>query len=458
MTEIPLRLGRLEVPGFIVQRSGIRWLYEDGHLCRPGEVIGYCNVGLAATDRSSPAPRPFADEEHDFQIAFAPRCEGRLRISPSTSRGGYIDQQHFHYRWTPDFVVGHLILPPGETSPIAGAEEDLRLLMLTGRRITAIAEDRSGLGSGWHDRRRAWWGDGDGPVGTLLSLGICEQLGIIRGDRYAFLEWFEAAPGPAQIIHMSDEALVPCAAILVEQLHRTDAQRQEIADDIARSFAGGTITPSPPDWMFAGALLSALLGSPLSERHDTMTRRGLQRSGLPESVLLSVHAELPVILRHRRLGYHISSHGFRIAQAGGAVLAWLRGNFEIVKRTPDDIRRDYRLLIDAIRSYSTMNILILNAMSTSHNDNIYNYAPFDRPMGDTLATVRTKESNLMLHDLARERDISIVDVDLIGADLGAQHLPDGIHQSGLMQAEIRSEILNILRERGAAGFGARDLR
>jgi hypothetical protein len=47
----------------------------------------------------------------------------------------------------------------------------------------------------------------------------------------------------------------------------------------------------------------------------------------------------------------------------------------------------------------------------------------------------------------------IVDTDAIAADLGAKaHLPDGLHQSGPLQAEIRQEIIHMLAARGVPGF------
>jgi hypothetical protein len=51
---------------------------------------------------------------------------------------------------------------------------------MAGRRVTELAEGRSGLLTGWHDRSRARSVEDDGPVGTLLSLGICEMLGVIN--------------------------------------------------------------------------------------------------------------------------------------------------------------------------------------------------------------------------------------------------------------------------------------
>jgi hypothetical protein len=137
------------------------------------------------------------------------------------------------------------------------------------------------------------------------------------------------------------------------------------------------------------------------------------------------------------------------------LLEWLRNNFERVNRTPDDIQRDYRMLIDTVRAKADTKFLIMNVMSTSGNETIYNYAPFDQPMGETLSSIRLRELNLMLHDLARERDVAIVDLDGIAAKFGGiAHLPDGVHSSGALQMEMRGEILRILRARGVPGFGA----
>jgi hypothetical protein len=450
---VPLRLGPLQAPGFTVLRSGIRWLHEDGHLCRPGEAVAFCNIGLAATEGARADPPPFAGEDIDMQVVLAPRRAGRLRRSAHSSLGGYLDKLYFH-PWAPDFVIGHLEPLSGEQLPGLEDGEALQLLMLTGRRFTEVAADLGGLMTGWHDRRRGWWGGGDGPLGTLLSLGICEQAGIVGGDRFAFFELFKAASGPAHVVHIPDESLVPSAPVLLDQLRRTEAQCQEISEDFATSFFGGSVVPSPRDWLFAGALLAMLLRSPLTDRYDVLMRSGFRRTGSADAVLLSVLAETSVVLRHRRLGYHLSFHDFHVHHTGPAVQAWLRTQFEPVKRTPDAVRRDLRALIDETAARSDMRFLVLNALSSSGYEEVHSYVPFDRPIGGTLASVRNKELNLMLCDLARERDISIVDVDLIAAEMGAQHAPDGVHQSGALQDEVRAEMLHILRARHVPGFVA----
>jgi hypothetical protein len=92
-------------------------------------------------------------------------------------------------------------------------------------------------------------------------------------------------------------------------------------------------------------------------------------------------------------------------------------------------------------------------MSSNGAEDVFEYAPFDPPLGGTLASVRDKEMNLMLHDLARAHDVAIVDADGLAAELGgAVHLADGVHQSGALQAETRAEIVRILGERGLPGF------
>jgi hypothetical protein len=86
-------------------------------------------------------------------------------------------------------------------------------------------------------------------------------------------------------------------------------------------------------------------------------------------------------------------------------------------------------------------------MSTSGYEDISNYMGFDLPLSDTLANVASKELNLMLEDIADTRQLHIVDVDAIAANIGGrEHLPDGIHQSGPMQMVLRQEILEILEQ------------
>jgi hypothetical protein len=105
----------------------------------------------------------------------------------------------------------------------------------------------------------------------------------------------------------------------------------------------------------------------------------------------------------------------------------------------DDIRRDYRRLIEAIGEQTGAKVFILNRMSTSGYEDIVSYAPFDAPMSETLENIAAKEMNLMLHDLAEECDAAIIDVDAVAAEIGgAEHLPDGIHHSATLQALLRS--------------------
>ena len=319
-------------------------------------------------------------------------------------------------------------------------------MLMAGRRVTELAEIRSGLMTGWHDRSRACRVEGGGPIGTLLSLGTCEMEGVVQGESYAFLEILGALEGPAHVVFVSDRPLVHSARIVAEQIRRTADEHQAIAEDFAASFVVAGAPPDAAGWTFVGSLLRALGTSPATERYTVLARDGLREAGPPDAVILSARAEPRIIARHRKLGYCLNIHGYRVGQAGAAFQAWLRTNFEPVHRTSEDIRADYRALIDLIRtSAPATQFLICNVMSTSGQEDIQTYGAFDQPLGNSLSSVRSKETNLMLHDLARERDVAIIDADAIAADLGGwSHIPDGVHQNGVMQAEIWSEILRIL--------------
>jgi hypothetical protein len=434
-----------------VQRSGIRWLKENGHYCHPGELIAHCNIGLALGNGGSNTAPPFKDEMQELQVGFATKIGGRLFQSESSSLGGYLDHLYHYQEWVPQSVIGE-IEPEKEDSVGPALEQGaLSLFMFAGRRFVPLGEFKSDLMAGWHKRSRAWFAESPAPCGTLLSLGICEQFGVIRGHQRAFIEFLESTPGPVHVVYIPDNPLIPTACLVSQQMARSAAQFEEIAFDIARTWHQVGTAATPDDWLFMGVLLACLEQKPLGDGYDMLSRSGLSRSEAPDAVLLSINSETSTILRHKRLGYWLNCHEWRIAEAGPATRAWLRTAFEPVKRTPEMIRRDLRELI---RSVTTTEFLIMNAMSTSGYEDVFTYSPFERPMGERLKTHHSKEINLMLHDLARECEVAIVDTDAIAADLGAEaHMPDGLHQSGALESETRQEIIRLLAARGVPGFG-----
>ena len=257
--------------------------------------------------------------------------------------------------------------------------------------------------------------------------------------------------------HQKHRAVVPNSRFLAEQITRTEEQYEAIARDLTQGLATGSVLASPQDWIFAAAILNLMQASPVTDRYPILTRSGLRQAGPANAVVLSLNAETKTLLRHRRLGYSLWLHNFRLNDAGPALQDWLTTNFELVSRTLGDIRQDYGKLIELIRKHSPgAQILICNKMSTDGFDDVQCYSAFDPPLGDTLASVEAKDMNLMLYDLATEHDIAVVDTDAIAARMGARaHLEGGVHQSGEMQAAQRCEILRILGQRGVPGFAAR---
>jgi hypothetical protein len=445
--EIPLRLGPLRVDGYNIHRSGVRWLCEPGQMCRANQVVAYFNLSFEPAGAWTGGPPPFG-EEKELQVACAPRVGGRLMFDPDAAPGGYLSIMRFNL-WDPDAVLGHLEIEGSSTDLDTDAGR-LRLLMLAGRRMSPLVVVHSGLLPGWHGRSRGWWcEEGETPV-TLLSLGVCDVTGVILGEQCAFLEMFQSEAAPTQFVFVPDHPIAPAAPVLLDQLERSTAQFRAISADMHASLSKPGIVPTADDWMFAGTLLSMMQRCPIRETHDLLSTSGLTRSGPADAVLLSLNAEPPAILRHKTLGYrlHVLRH-FQTA-AGPVIRSWLANAFESVERTTDDIKTDYENLIDAIGKSTGAQVIILNRMSTSGDENISTYAPFDSPMSGTLANIASKELNLMLHDLAASRNVSIIDIDAIAADIGGgEHLPDGVHQSRVMQDILRGEILHVLKGLGA---------
>lgn len=442
MTRLALRFGPIAPPGCDVLRSGVRWLRPDGHFCRAGEIVAYCSIAVSA-----PGGLAFADERLDLHVALAPRRAGRLGHAPAPWEGGYLDRAPVA-PWAADGSWGHL-----DTDDAPGGADacEPRLMFLAARRFVDFAEHRAGLLTGWHDRARAWWGDG-APL-TLLGAGTCEQRAVLGGEDGAFAELFELCDGPVHVVLAQDEPQVPCARTLLEQLDRTPADMRAIRDDLARSFPPAGDAPVAADWLFIGALLNALERSPLDERYELLTPGALLTTPPPRAVALSVTAEMPHALRHRRLGYTLNCHPFRLQAAGDAVQRWLRENFERIARTPRIVQDDYRALLDRLAGRATL--FVLNAVSTHNFEQVSNYAMLDEATMAALGSVRAKALNMMLYDLAAARDLAIVDADAIAAGLGiATHLRDGVHSSRTLNEAMRAELLRMLRERGLAGFAA----
>ena len=445
MGRITLRLGPLQRGGWLAQRTSVIWLCEDGRECRAGDVVAFVRVHLRRLPETPRGPDIFREELGDLEVALVAPAPGRLTRRPEP--GGYFNIVPIK-PWNADDEVGWL-----ETE---GPARDVGLehLMMSGRRASPLGKDGAGLLSGNFDRLRAWRIQGEGRVGNVLSMGVCEQAGVIQGEKLNFLELLTAIQGPAHVAFFPDIPLVPTARMLIEQIRRTDQDRADMRADLQASLSGGPVASSPSDWLFAGGLVQAFESSPITDSHDVLGHDGPQSLGRPDAIILSLHSEGPLMRRHRRLGYAFQCHNYLTYRSGPATRAWVSDSFERLPVRVEDTFRNYLELIDLIReSAPDTQFLICNRMSTSGYEDIQSYAAFDAPLGDTLTAVHDRELNLMLYDLARARDVAIIDTDAIGAELGGRRfMPDRLHQDHVIQAAVREEILRTLRARGVPGF------
>lgn len=439
--EIPLRLGPLRAEGYTIHRSSVRWLCQPGQSCRAHQVIAYFNLSLEASG-ARPGTAPFG-EERELQVACATRTAGRIHFDSEAEPGGYLSIFEFN-RWDSDTVLAHLEPDDSSAAPEAAT---LRLLFLAGRRMTPLVDVHTGLLPGWHGCSRGWWGEnGQSPL-TLLSLGICDVTGVVTGEHNAFVELFRGESQPTHVVFVPDQPVTPSAPVLLDQLERTPADFRAISADLHAALSKPATPPTPNDWMFAGTLLTMMQRCPIRETHDLLSVNGLTRSKPANVLLISLQAEPATLLRHKTLGYRLHLMRHHYEAAGPAVHGWLGQAFEQVTRTTGDIKTDYEAFFAAVKKSTGAHIAILNRMSTSGDETIESYAPFDAPMSNTLASIAAKEQNLMLHELAAAHpNVSIVDVDALAAEIGGrEHLPDGVHQSRGMQEVLRGEIVHLLR-------------
>src|ERR1019366_6018653 len=461
-----LYLPALRASPYGLQRSGLRWMRPSGKSVEAREPIAACHVRLAAPRGEERRP-PLAEEQNDLQIVLAPRTAGAIEYRADFSKGGYRDMVGSS-DWDEGEVVGSAMAP--------GEGGELLALVLAGRRGFENGEGRGGLLSGWHERARGFWeGEGSGRFGTVLGLGTCEQTGLFRGEDMAFLSWFARAPGPAQIIAVSDERCVHSSAVVLQHVRRTPAEARAISEAVyawigermALSGSGafpafeadawkGTLRgrwPEAQNVLYALYMLAEAVGtSPILERTEVLTRSGLVEQGPPDAVALSTGSEFAPHFRHKRTDWMIGIHGFRFGSfIGPGVIGWVRRDFERVNRTIADSERDLTALADEVAARTGATLLVQNLIASSAADRISNYSWLGETFAESIPVIGA-EANLMVSGLTRHPNISAIDSDALAADLGVSHAPDRVHASRALLEAQRSEIQRVLKERCVPGF------
>jgi hypothetical protein len=448
-----------------MRRSGLRWLRESGAQVRAREPVAVCYVRLSGV---GDAPVPLAEEQNDLQVVLAPRAACQFHQKADVSEGGYRDLVE-----TDEWRAGEYV---ADAESLAGSIE-LQPLILAGRRGFESGEGRGSLLAGWHERVRGFW-PGAGKVdryGTVLSLGTCEQNAVFRGDDTAFLSWFARAPGPVQLVAVSDERCVHSSAVLLQHLRRTPAEALAITNAVYEwigqrialrgpaAFPGfdpeashGTLHgrwPEAQEISFAFHLLTEAVGtSPILERTEILTARGVAELPPPEAIALTLGSELAHHFRHKQTGWIIALHSFRFGPfIGPGVMDWLRRDFEPVKRSVADMRQDLAALADEVRARTAGTLVVQNLVASTITDRVANYSWLGDSVDESVA-VRGNEANLMLGELTRDHAIVMIDSDALAAELGVDQVPDRFHASGALVEAQRAEMHRVLRELQVPGF------
>jgi hypothetical protein len=436
----PLVLGPLEAAGCTIIRSGVRWRKKNGAYCLPNDVFAFCNIAFQLNGAADFRATDFSDEH--VQVGFALRAGGRVLTKENADDGGYLNILESQI-WEPASSIADLEPDDHAGSPVN--PDELRQIVLAGRRMTQLSDVHAGLLPGWLGRSRAWWCEGAETPITILSLGICDATSIILGEEGAFLDLFAKIPQATHVVFYPEHPVAPAVPVLLDQIYRTPSDLKAISSDIRKFMATTSTPPTSDDLIFAGVLLSALGRNPIIDKYKIFSGSGRKDIDPAQAILLSLAAEPLGILRHRKLGYHLQIMPHHRAAAGPAIRSWLASEFIVVDRSISDVRKDYELLIDQVSERTGAKLIVINRISTTGQEDVSHYAPFDKPLSRVLAKVEAKELNLMLHDLAEHRDLYIIDIDAIAAEMGAgRHVPDGIHFSGAMRSRLQAELAAIL--------------
>lgn len=438
----PVTLAPLCPDDWWQRRSGMSWLVGDGESCRPGQTLARCNYAFRPPTREHGWP----GVKDTFQIVIVAAQAGVVRHEFGASRGGWQDRiEYFHY--VPGQVIGNLIPEQAPARPADGPAN--HCLLLTNTRMTTLLSDRESLSSGWHFLQRGWIMRQGAPKRTLLGLGICEVPHILRGEDYSFSELLALIDCPVQLVVRTDVPVVATARIALQQLQMTEEQAALIWQDIQAGLMAMGAAATPDDWIAAAGLGQALTDGTIRQGSHALSPAGITALPPAGAVIMSMLAEDPVQLRHRRLGYHMRIHEYVFQKLPEAFWYWIKSNFEQVTVSLAEVEQDYSRLCEAL-SREGRTLFLLNAVSSRRGEDIQKYCYFPGPLEERFASVRNLSLNLMAAGLADATGLRVIDTDALAAELGiSRSTTDGIHHSRLLEHALRQEIARLAMEEWA---------
>jgi hypothetical protein len=176
---------------------------------------------------------------------------------------------------------------------------------------------------------------------------------------------------------------------------------------------------------------------------DTQFRSNLLAAPA-DVVVLSVQSDvMNRLARHRRAAYQFLAAGSETWAT--ADQRWLEDEFDLpAAPCPTDSFAQLGRVVTEIRKTAAPSILVFNMSAAVPGDSVSSY----RGLADALST-RIRAYNLGLVEAAATLDLGIVDVDLLTARAGADHLKlDGLHFNCAGLRLIAAETVRQIEARG----------
>ena len=161
-------------------------------------------------------------------------------------------------------------------------------------------------------------------------------------------------------------------------------------------------------------------------------------------IILSIQPDMNTrLLRHGRDGFLFYPHDRRLWNENEQ--AWLRNNFEDTGLLdPDTSMANLIMIVSRIRQNSNAAILVYNVSSVVPGERIHAYDGLD----EVLST-RIRRFNLGLIEVSRQTGISLIDVDRIVAQEGANRMKfDFRHLTSEGCQAVTEEVVRVLDDLG----------
>lgn len=308
---------------------------------------------------------------------------------------------------------------------VAGESSGLERMLRNGARRMRVRRDRLAIGQ---NHVVFWEGDRDRRHIGMFMMGGCDLPSI-----------FKAVPlirrdleGTCALINSGNIA-AGRSDLILQSLDRPD---ENVVAEVIEKLG----------------LRTDYFDSPLFEPTFRIPEPGLEKVDFPKNVVvLSIAADaVRTVYRHKTHGYLVDPGGWWLDGSKKQMLenldvvGWFREHFESLGRvTPELFYENYSTFLPILKERTGAEVLVFNVLTVEPANPTHNYQ-----LIRNAHTRHRREMNLALFELAREHDLSVIDIDRVLKDVGIRDSQvDFAHYPPECYEPIAREVYRVLKDR-----------